>query len=45
MEVVVDCCMVLVAALTPVAAEAMCGEIFHCNSTVTALMRAAKRRG
>ena len=44
MDGVVDCCMAGVLALTLVATEAMCGEIVHCSSTVTALMWAAKRR-
>ena len=44
MDNVVDCCIAGVSSLTLVAAEAVCGEILHCNSTVTALMRATKRR-
>ena len=43
MDDVIDCCMAGVSALTLVAAEAMCGDIVHCSSTVTALMRVAKR--
>ena len=44
MDDLVGCCMAWVSALTPVAAEAVCGEVVHCDSTVTALMRTAKRR-
>ena len=43
MDDVVGCCMTGVSALTPAAAEAVCSEVVHCGSTVTALMRAAKR--
>ena len=34
--------MVGVSALTPVAAKAMCGEVVHCGSAVTAHMRTTK---
>ena len=43
MDDVDDCCVARVLSLTLVTTKAVCGKIVHCSSTVTALMRAAKR--